>query len=111
MKRETFRTILLIAVVLIMMVALTACKKDENIGKIPENVEKEQSSGSVNLPDIPPGAVKERQEEGSQTFKIDLDDPNSGSFSHSFSIDESDMDGSHSVSVDEYGNIIEDDGE
>ena len=106
MRRKSIKAILLIAAVLMMTVVFAACEKDEDSGNPSDNVVNQQSGDGVNLPDIPPGAVRERQDEGSQTFEIDLNDPDSGSFSHSFSIDENNMDGSHSVSVDEHGNII-----
>jgi len=92
MKRKSIKAILLIAAVLVMMVVFAACEKDKDdngSGVQPGNEVNQQSGDGANLPEIPPGAVRERQDEGSQTFQIDPNDPNSDSFSHSFSVDES----------------------
>ena len=109
MKRKSITAIGVLASAAVMMFALTACVdgKDEE----PQSADgaSRQSGGGVNIPDIPPGAVREYQGEGAQTFEIDMND--SGSFSHSFSIDEGDVNGSHSVSIDEGGNIINDGGD
>ena len=93
MKRKSVMALLLIAAMLVMTVVLASCEKDEDDG-VPSNAQSEngathQTGDGVDIPSIPPGAVRERQDEGSQTFQIDPNDPNSDSFSHSFSVDES----------------------
>ena len=93
MKRKSVKMAMSTAAALVLMLGVyTSCEKDKDkgggIGVNPENgVRVEQSGDSANIPEIPAGAVRENQEQEdwSQTFEIDLSDPNSGSSSHSFS--------------------------
>ena len=100
MKRKSITVVWVIATIAMMMFALSACvdDKDNDNDTQSENGATHQSSDDIALPSIPPDAVREQQGEGSQIFEVDQSNTDSGSFSHSFSIDEN-SGSSHSFSI------------